>query len=85
MVYPKSNFYSQEVFGFNHILRIGRTMVLVYLKMEIGPPYEIRMVYLKFDKWSPVCLIKYVWLNIFQHFGPRYELIHTYGLFGTEE
>ena len=58
---------------------------MVYLKMEIGPPYEIRMVYLKFDKWSPVCLIKYVWLNIFQHFGPRYELIHTYGLFGTEE
>ena len=48
---------------------------MVYLKMEIGPPYEIRMVYLKFDKWSPVCLIKYVWLNIFQHFGPRYELI----------
>ena len=46
---------------------------------------EIRMVYLKFDKWSPVCLIKYVWLNIFQHFGPTYELIHTYGLFGTEE
>ena len=58
---------------------------MVYLKMEIGPPYEIRMVYLKFDKWSPVCLNKYVWLNIFQHFGPRYELIHTYGLFGTEE
>ena len=58
---------------------------MVYLKMEIGPLYEIRMVNLKFDKWSPVCLIKCVWLNIFQHFGPTYELIHTYGLFGTEE
>ena len=58
---------------------------MVYLKMEIGTSYEIHMVYLKFDKWSPVCLIKYVWLNIFQHLGPTYELIHAYGLFGTEE
>ena len=53
--------------------------------MGNGPPYEIRMVYLKNEKWSPVCLIKYVWLNIFRHFGPTYELIHAYGLFGTEE
>ena len=58
---------------------------MVYLKMEIGPLYEIRMVNLKFDKWSSVCLIKCVWLNIFQHFGLTYELIHAYGLFGTEE
>ena len=58
---------------------------MVYFKMGIGPPYEISMVYLNIEKWSPVCLIKYVWLNIFRHFGPMYELIHTYGLFGTEE
>ena len=32
-----------------------------------------------------VCLIKCVWFNIFSLFGPMYDLINRYGLFGREE
>ena len=53
--------------------------------MLIGPPYWIRMVYLKNGKWSAVCLIEYVWSNIFQLTAPAYVLMSMCGLFGTEE
>ena len=32
-----------------------------------------------------VCLIKCVWFNIFSLFGPMYDLINRYGLYGREE
>ena len=53
--------------------------------MPIGPPYWIRMVYSKNGKWSAVCLIEYVWSNIFQLTAPVYVLMSMCGLFGTEE
>ena len=53
--------------------------------MPIGPPYWIRMVYLKNGKWSAVCLIEYVWSNFFQLTAPAYVLMSMYRLFGTEE
>ena len=53
--------------------------------MPIGPPYWIGMVYLKNGKWSAVCLIEYVWSNIFQLTAPAYVLMSMCGLFGTEE
>ena len=53
--------------------------------MPIGPPYWKRMVYSKNGKWSAVCLIEYVWSNIFQLTVPAYVLMSMYRLFGTEE
>ena len=48
-------------------------------KLESGPVYKMRMVYLKDPNWTTVWLIMCVWLIFFHRNGPIYGFFHMYG------